>query len=431
LPLVRNAMLANKMYIVSLFKEAFFVAVERAKPERVMPAYLPPKPKGRLIVVGAGKAAADMARVAEDYYGPENLEGMVITRYGHAVKTKKIKVVEAAHPIPDQAGFEATKEIIQLCQNLREDDLVLFLLSGGASALLVQPNHINLAEKTELNNKLLKSGASIHEINLVRKQFSKVKGGLLALTISPANVVSLIISDVVGDDLSVIGSGPTVLDSSEAGKALKVLHKYGINDDIYINTLQEISATEEYEIPRSLLQRNVVINHLIAGNQQSLEAVKEYFELNGIASYILSSFIEGEARDAAKFHAAIVKQIVEYNQPFRKPCVLISGGETTVTVKKKGKGGRNSEFLLALAIELSGYGNITALAADTDGIDGTEDNAGAFFVAGDLNNISQDKMLEYLANNDSYSFFKEQGWLFVSQPTRTNVNDLRLVYIAS
>ena len=413
-----------------LLKQAFFVAVEQAMPANIMLPYLPPLPKGRLIVVGAGKAAADMARVAENNYGLENLEGLVITRYGHAVETKKIKVVEASHPSPDKAGFEASKEIINLCRNLNQDDLVLFLLSGGGSALFTQPDGISLAEKTKLNQILLKSGASIHEINLVRKQFSKVKGGRFAEIIAPARVVSLIISDVVDDDLSVIASGPTVADYAASQDAIKILQKYGIYDEIYLDALENKDDRELYAEPEFLREApKTAKNYLIASNQQSLEAVQKYFEQKGINSYILSSSIEGEAREAAKFHAAIVKQILEHNQPFSKPCVLISGGETTVTVKKKGKGGRNSEFLLALAIELASYPNITAFAADTDGIDGSEDNAGAFFDSNILAKIPQEKMIKYLDNNDSYSFFKEQDWLFVSQPTRTNVNDLRLIFL--
>ena len=419
------------MEIINLFKEAFYKAVDRAMPENVLPEYFPPLPKGRLIVVGAGKAAADMARVAENHYGPENLEGMVITRYGHAVKTQKIKVIEASHPVPDQAGFEASKQLIELCQNLSEDDLVLFLLSGGGSALFTQPDGISLAEKTELNSLLLKSGASIDEMNTVRKQFSKVKGGRFAELVLPAKIVSLIISDVVADDLSVVASGPTIYDEATNQDAIKVLFKYGIYDDVYLDALEGDDARELYAVPDFLKHIDFRLeNHLIASNQQSLEAVQEYFAKQGISSYILSSTIEGEAREAAKFQAAIVRQIIEYNQPFSKPCVLISGGETTVTVKKKGKGGRNSEFLLALALELSDYDNISAFAADTDGIDGSEDNAGAFYKSEFKNKLSKDKMLEYLDNNDSYSYFKRVGGLFVSGPTRTNVNDLRLIFVS-
>ncbi len=419
------------MEIINLFKEAFYKAVDRAMPENVLPEYFPPLPKGRLIVVGAGKAAADMARVAENHYGPENLEGMVITRYGHAVKTQKIKVIEASHPVPDQAGFEASKQLIELCQNLSEDDLVLFLLSGGGSALFTQPDGISLAEKTELNSLLLKSGASIDEMNTVRKQFSKVKGGRFAELVLPAKIVSLIISDVVADDLSVVASGPTIYDEATNQDAIKVLFKYGIYDDVYLDALEGDDARELYAVPDFLKHIDFRLeNHLIASNQQSLEAVQEYFAKQGISSHILSSTIEGEAREAAKFQAAIVRQIIEYNQPFSKPCVLISGGETTVTVKKKGKGGRNSEFLLALALELSDYDNISAFAADTDGIDGSEDNAGAFYKSEFKNKLSKDKMLEYLNNNDSYSYFKRVGGLFVSGPTRTNVNDLRLIFVS-
>ncbi len=418
------------MEIINLFKEAFYKAVDRAMPENVLPKYLPALAKGRLIVVGAGKAAADMARVAENHYGPENLEGMVITRYGHAVKTQKIKVIEASHPLPDQAGLEASKQIVALCSDLSEDDLVLFLLSGGGSALFTQPDGISLVEKTKLNALLLKSGASIDEINTVRKQFSKVKGGRFAELVLPARLVSLIISDVVGDDLSVVASGPTIYDEARSQDAIKILFKYGIYDEVYLDALEGDDARELYAVPDFLKDTDIRLeNHLIASNQKSLEAVQEYFAKQGISSHILSSTIEGEASEVAKFQAAIVRQVIEYNQPFSKPCVLISGGETTVTVKKKGKGGRNSEFLLALALELSDYDNISAFAADTDGIDGSEDNAGAFYKSEFKNKLSKDKMIEYLDNNDSYSYFKRVGGLFVSGPSRTNVNDLRLIFV--
>ena len=415
---------------ITLLKKAYGVAVSAAHPSKHLTRYFPPLPKGRLVVVGAGKAAASMAQAAEAHYGPELLEGLVITRYGHAAPTEKITVVEAAHPVPDEAGQLATARMLKLLSNLSEDDVVLCLISGGGSALLTAPREIDLSTKASLTEALLRSGADITEMNVIRKHLSQVKGGQLAARAAPARVISLVLSDVVGDDLSSIASGPTVPDPSTFEDAREILQRYQIDMPQVNAALQRGLEGELAETPKAdnkLFEK--VENILVASNQQSLEAVARFFASQGIPAHILSSIVEGEAREVAKVHAAMAKQIHRYGQPFKAPCALISGGETTVSVRAQGRGGRNGEFALSLAIELAGLAGVYGLAADTDGIDGSEDNAGAIVSPKSFDTATLAEARGYLEQNDSYSFFEQTDSLFVTGPSYTNVNDLRIVLL--
>ncbi len=413
-----------------LLKQAFQAALEAAHPSQHLAQFLPDLPKGRLLVIGAGKAAASMAQAVEAHYPLDKLSGCVVTRYGHALATKKIKVLEAAHPVPDEAGEKASQEILSLVQNLSRDDLVLCLISGGGSALLNAAQGISLSEKASLTQALLASGADISEMNTIRKHLSGIKGGGLARAAQPAQVVALILSDVVGDDLSIIASGPTVPDPSSFSDALDILERYAIKHEAAkrhfdLGVAGSIPETAKADDP---IFKNVT-NILVASGQKSLEASAAFFESQGIKAHILSNSIEGEAREAAKVHAAIARQVRQHAQPFKPPCVLISGGETTVTMKHKGKGGRNGEFALALAIELNGLANVFALAADTDGIDGSEDNAGALLTPDIFTAHNRSVAKQRLEKNDSYSFFEKTNSLFVTGPTKTNVNDLRMILL--
>jgi hydroxypyruvate reductase len=416
------------MDALALLREVFRVAVDAADPRALTP-YLPPLPDGRVMVVGAGKAAAAMAQGVEAHYPLERLAGLVVTRYGHALPTKRIEVVEASHPLPSEAGVEATERILQLVQALGEDEMLLCLISGGGSALLCAPDGVTLEEKIGVTQALLRSGASIQEMNCVRKHLSRVKGGRLAAACK-AQVVSLILSDVVGDDLASIASGPTVADPSTYREALEVLARYRIDAPAAKRALEAGARGERAETPKPGDPRlEKVENILVASNQQSLEEVAAFLCEQGLAAHILSSEISGEAREVAKVHAAIARQVKARGQPFAPPCALLSGGETTVTVRGKGKGGRNSEFLLALALELRGREGFYALAADTDGIDGSEDNAGALYYPRIFEAVPEHEARALLDKNDSYTFFARAGALLKSGPTRTNVNDLRVILI--
>jgi hydroxypyruvate reductase len=357
-----------------LLKAMFQAAVDAALPSLCVPAHLPPRPKGRTVIIGAGKASGAMAKALEDaWVGP--LEGLVVTRYGYRVPTMRLEVVEAAHPVPDAAGREAAKRIFKMVQGLTENDLVLCLISGGGSALLaLPPEGLSLEDKQAVNKALLKSGATISEMNTVRKHLSAIKGGRLAAAAYPARVVALMISDVPGDDPSIIASGPTVPDPSTNKDALGIIEKYGI--DVPASVLKRLRTAEETPKPRDKRFARVE-NIMIATPQASLEAAAEVTRKAGVTPVILGDSIEGESRDVALVHAGIARQCKLRGQPEKPPCVLISGGETTITLKGKGKGGRNTEFLLALAIALDGMKGIYALAGDTDGVDGSEDNAGA------------------------------------------------------
>lgn len=408
----------------------FDAATAAALPEVCVAQHLPAKPKGRTIVVGAGKAAAAMARAVEDNYDGD-VEGVVVTRYGHGVAINKIEVIEASHPVPDQAGLDASRRILETVSGLTEDDMVLCLISGGGSALLSLPaDGITLEDKATFTDQLLRSGATITEMNCVRKHLSAVKGGRLAMACHPAKVVSLIISDVPGDDLSSIASGATTPDPSTYADALAVIEKYNIDAPTAIVSL--LNAAPD-ETPKPGDPRfDSVENILVATPQMSLEAAAKVALEAGYTPMILSDRIEGEARDVAEVHAAIARQVVAHGQPLKGPAVLLSGGETTVTLRSKGgRGGRNAEFLLALAVSLDGHAGIHAIACDTDGIDGSEDNAGAI-IGPDTLARSADTGFHaktYLAKNDAYSYFQGIGELVMTGPTLTNVNDFRAIVI--
>jgi hydroxypyruvate reductase len=407
----------------------FDAAIARAMPEKCVPPYLPKPPEGRTIVVGAGKAAATMARAVEDHW-PGELSGLVVTRYGHHAPCKRIEVVEAAHPVPDLAGREAAERILRMVRGLTEDDLVLCLISGGGSALLSLPAPgLTLQDKQAINRALLKSGANITEMNCVRKHLSAIKGGRLGAACHPAQVVTLTISDVPGDDPAVIASGPTVPDRTTFADARAILENYRIAEPIAV--VEHLRAARE-ETPKPGDPRLARIEtHLIAAPQQSLEAAAEVARKAGVMPVILGDSLEGEAREVATVHAGIARQVVRHGQPASRPCVLLSGGETTVTVRGQGRGGRNVEFLLGLAVALAGEAGIYALAGDTDGVDGTEDNAGAILTPDTLARAAALHVdaKARLTDNDGYTFFSALGDLIVTGPTLTNVNDFRALLI--
>jgi hydroxypyruvate reductase len=413
----------------ALLISLFDAAVAAADPRLSVPKHLPPPPKGRTIVVGAGKAAAAMAAAVESNWdGP--LEGLVVTRVGHGLPTKRIRVVEAGHPNPDAAGMAAAAEILSMTHGLTSDDLVLGLFSGGGSALLSLPaGEVTLADKQAITRALLKSGARIDEMNAVRKHLSAIKGGRLGVAAAPAQFVTLIISDVPGDDLSVIASGPTVADATTLADARKVLARYRIDlpASVVKRLADPLSETPKPGDPR--LAR--IENRLIATPLASLHAAAARAREAGYAPLILGDAIEGEARECAIVHAGIVLSAARHGEPVRPPCVILSGGETTVTVRGGGHGGRNSEFLLGLALALDGREGIFALAADTDGIDGSEANAGA--LAGP-DTLARARVLGLdprtrLDDNDAYAVFSALDDLVVTGPTRTNVNDFRAIMI--
>lgn len=410
--------------------DLYATAVDAVSARKCLPAYLPQlASSGRTVVIGAGKGAAAMAQIVEENLSGE-LSGLVVTRYGHGADCRRIEVVEAAHPVPDEAGRQAARRMLEMVQNLTENDLVLCLISGGGSALLALPaDGITLEEKQAVNKALLKSGATISEINCVRKHLSAIKGGRLALACVPARVVTLLISDVPGDDPAIIASGPTLPDASTCADALAILQKFNIalTDNVAQYLRSGKGETPKPGDPRFF--RNT--HHIVATAQHALEAAAAKARAMGITPYILSDGIEGEARDIGLMHAALAKQVANYGQPFAKPCVLISGGETTVTVRGDGRGGRNAEFLLSLATALNGTPTIHAIACDTDGIDGSEDNAGARYQPDSIERAIALGLhpLRMLANNDGYGFFSALDDLVVSGPTRTNVNDFRAVLI--
>ena len=413
----------------TLLRDMFDAAVAAAAPALCVPKHLPEPPKGRTVVVGAGKAAASMAAaVEENWSGP--IEGLVVTRYGHAVPCRYTEVIEAAHPVPDAAGREAARRILDKVKRLGPDDLVLCLLSGGGSSLLALPAAgVTLEDKQAINRALLHSGAHIGEMNTVRKHLSAIKGGRLAIAAAPAPVVSLMISDVPGDDPSVIASGPTVPDPTTSTAAIAILEKYRI--EIPASVLKHLrEPAAETPKPGDIRFRDVT-NRVVATPQDALEAAAQVARDAGFRPLILGNAIEGEARDVGLVHAGIAKQASGYGQPAEPPCVLISGGETTVTVRGGGRGGRNAEFLLSLAVALDGHAGIAAVAADTDGIDGSADNAGAFLFPDSLERAVQAglSLAAHLADNDAYSVFARLGDLLITGPTRTNVNDFRGVLI--
>lgn len=410
-----------------LLRSLFDAAVASAHPDRCIPAVLPAPPAGRTVVIGAGKASAAMAAAVERHWvGP--LCGLVVTRHGHGVPCVRIAVREAGHPVSDDAAMAATQEMLAMLDGLSRDDLVLCLISGGGSSLLASPPPgIGLAEVQDLSRRLLRSGATIRQMNCVRKHLSMVAGGRLTLRALPARMVTLAISDVPGDDPAVIASGPTVPDPSTRHEALAVLDVLGITASPAIRAWLE---SEESETPKP--GSGPVAEYRIAASAQSaLEAAAEAARRVGVPPLILGDAIEGEAREVAKVHAGIALQVRRHGQPVAPPCVLLSGGETSVTVRGGGRGGRNGEFLLALTQALQGEPGIHALAADTDGIDGTETNAGAVTGPGTLAaaEAAGISCCEALADSDSWRFFEAANALVVTGPTRTNVNDFRAILI--
>jgi hydroxypyruvate reductase len=413
----------------ALLRRLFDAALAAADPAKAVPRFLPAPPKGRTLVVGAGKAAGAMARAVEDHWqGP--LEGLVVTRYGHAVPCERIEVVEAAHPVPDQAGLDAARRILEKVQGLGPADLLLCLISGGGSALLSLPAPgITLEEKQAVNKALLRSGAAIDEMNCLRKHLSAIKGGRLAAAAAPARIVSLLISDVPGDDPAVIASGPTVPDPTSFADALAILEKYRIEapDSVRAHLEAAVEETPKPGDPRLAHCET----HMIARPQDSLEAAAAAARQAGVTPVILGDSLEGEAREVAQVMAGIARQVDRFGQPAAPPAVLLSGGETTVTLRGKGRGGRNAEFLLALTVALEGAAGIYALACDTDGIDGSEDNAGALSAPDSLARAAAAGLdaKAMLADNDGYGFFAGLGDLVVTGPTLTNVNDFRAVLV--
>ena len=414
-----------------LLQQMFAAAIAAAQPALCIPRYVPALPKGRLIVIGAGKASAAMARAVEDSLPSARLEGLVVTRYGYSVQCRQIEIVEAAHPVPDQAGLIASQRMLDRVSNLTEDDLVLCLISGGGSSLLSLPAHgITLEDKQRINRKLLKSGAAISEINCVRRHLSAIKGGRLAAACSPARVVNLIISDVPGDDPVDIASGPTVADASTCSDALAILHRYAISVPGRVTALLTSGRGESVKPKDARLPE--ITTHLIATPQMALEAAALLANRLGVGCHILSDAIEGEARDVGKVLGSIALQVKKRGLPFKPPCVLLSGGETTVTVKGNGRGGRNVEFLLSLALSLRGEPGVYALAGDTDGVDGSEEIAGAYLAPDSLARAEALGMsaAASLENNDGHGFFGLLKDAVVTGPTLTNVNDFRAIYIA-
>ncbi|WP_077000491.1 glycerate kinase [Variovorax sp. KK3] len=420
------------------------VAVERALPLASMGPHLPKPPKGRTLVIGAGKAGGSMAQALEALWPADApLSGLVVTRYDHIPPrpeglASRIEIVEAAHPVPDEAGLKAAERILALTQGLTADDLVLCLISGGGSALLTLPAEgLTLADKQRINKQLLESGAHIGEMNCVRKHLSRIKGGRLAAACGPAKVVTLTISDVPGDDPAVIASGPTVPDATTCADALAILDRYGIEVPKPVRAGLESGALETPKPDDAVFRGHEV--HMIATPQQSLEAAAAAAREAGIEAHILSDEMEGESREVGKVHGALARAVALRGAPFAKPCVILSGGETTVTIRPrqpgqaKGRGGRAGEFCLGLAGALAGQPDVWALAADTDGIDGVEDNAGAFVTPDTLARATAAgrKLADHLDRNDAYGYFDAIGDLCVTGPTHTNVNDFRALLIGA
>ncbi|MBX9612128.1 MAG: glycerate kinase [Burkholderiales bacterium] len=426
----------------AFLEHLYRAAVLRALPLHTTAAHLPPPPKGRTVVLGAGKAGGAMAQAVEAHWpAGAPLSGLVVTRYHHtpprpAGLPQRIEVVEASHPVPDAAGLAAAQRILQRTAGLTEDDLVLCLISGGGSALLTLPaDGLTLQDKQRINQALLDSGANISEMNCVRKHLSRIKGGRLAAACAPARVVTLTISDVPGDDPSVIASGPTVPDATTCADALSILKRYRID---LPGEVAEMLRQNQLETPKpgdAVFRGHAV--HMIATPQQSLEAAAAVARQAGLRAHILSDEMEGESREVGKVHAALARAVARHGQPFARPCVILSGGETTVTMRPRapgapqGRGGRAGEFCLGLAQALQGQPGVHALAADTDGIDGVEDNAGAWVTPDTLARAATLglKINQHLDSNDAYGYFSALGDLVVTGPTHTNVNDFRAMLV--
>jgi hydroxypyruvate reductase len=413
----------------ALLERMFRHAVAQAQPAPGIRRHLPERPAGRTLVIGAGKASAQMARAFELAWDAP-LSGLVATRYGYGEPCERIEIVEAAHPVPDAAGFAAARRMMEMVSGLSPDDLVVALISGGGSALLPAPAPgLTLEDEQAINRALLASGAPISVMNLIRNQFSSIKGGRLAALCAPARVVTLVVSDVPGDDPALVASGPTIALAGSRAEARQFAELYRLE---LPPAARALLAGDDNPAPRPddpALAGNSVAT--IASAALSLEAAAELARGQGVAAAILSDSIEGEARDVAQVHAAMAREIALRNRPFARPAVLLSGGETTVTLRGGGKGGRNGEFLLALAIAIDGIAGITALAADTDGIDGSEDNAGAFADGGTATRLRLAGIdpLAALAGNDAWTAFNAIGDLLVTGPTGTNVNDFRAILV--
>ena len=413
----------------ALLRAMFDAAVAAAQPSRCLPPHLPEPPRGRTLVIGAGKASAEMARVLEQHW-PGEFSGLVVTRYGYAVPCERIEIVEAAHPVPDAAGLDAARRMLGMVEGLNADDLVICLISGGGSALLPLPAPgLDLADKQRLNAALLASGATIGEMNCVRRHLSGIKGGRLAAACHPARVVTLLISDVPGDDPADIASGPTCADASTCADALAVLQRYRIEVPPHVREVLESGRGESVKPGDPRLANNEI--RLITAPQMALVAAAAVAREAGVPAHILGDSIEGEARDVGIVMAGIARQVATRGQPFAAPCILLSGGETTVTVRGSGRGGRNVEFLLSLGVALDGLAGVHAIACDTDGVDGQEEIAGALLAPDSLERAWAQglRARASLANNDGHGFFGALGDSVVCGPTLTNVNDFRAIYI--
>ena len=426
-------------------RQLFDAAVARAQPLLNMPHCLPAVPRGRTLVLGAGKAAGAMAHALEALWPADaELSGLVVTRYHHTPPrpqglAQRIEVVEAAHPVPDEAGLKASERMLALCQGLTQNDLVICLVSGGGSALLTLPAQgLSLADKQQINRALLESGANIVEMNTVRKHLSRIKGGRLAAACYPAQVVTLTISDVPGDDPAVIASGPSVPDSTTCEQAIAILQRYRMALPEPVWAALRAGDLETPKPTDPLFQGHSV--QMLTTPQQSLEAAAALARLAGLNAYVLSDEIEGESREVGKVHAALARAAAKGKGPFQKPCVILSGGETTVTMRpqpagadksQRGRGGRAGEFCMGLALALQGQSGVYALAADTDGIDGIEDNAGAYVAPDTLARARARgmKIDQYLDRNDAYGYFQPLGDLVITGPTHTNVNDFRAILV--
>jgi glycerate 2-kinase len=413
----------------TLLTEMFRAAIASAQPALCVPPHLPKPPRGRLIVVGAGKASAAMAQAVERHW-PGSLSGLVVTRYGYAVPCERIEIVEAAHPVPDAAGLRAAERMLELVKGLDPEDLVLCLISGGGSALLPLPAPgLSLEVKQSLGRALLASGATIGEFNCVRRHLSGIKGGRLGAACHPARVLTLLMSDVPGDRPADIASGPTVADATTCADALGILERYTIHIPPPVRELLESGRGESVKPGDPRLAHAEV--RMIATPQMALEAAAELARAAGYAAHILGDAIEGEARDVGTVLAGIAAHAADRAQPFEAPCVLLSGGETTVTVRGRGRGGRNVEFLLSLAVALDGHARIHGIAGDTDGVDGQEEIAGALIAPDTLARAWRLglKPRDMLADNDGHTFFQRLGDSVITGPTLTNVNDFRAILI--
>ncbi|WP_151703961.1 glycerate kinase type-2 family protein [Nitrincola alkalilacustris] len=418
-----------KLQAQKVLRDMFDAALRVAQPERCLAPFLPAPVAGRTLVIGAGKASAAMARALEQNWQGE-ISGLVVTRYGYGVPCERIEIIEAAHPVPDQASEEAAKRILAAVEGLTEQDQVIVLISGGGSALLSLPAEgITLEDKQAINRALLSSGATISEMNTVRRHLSAIKGGRLAAACYPAKVYNLLISDVPGDNPVDVASGPTIADASTCADALEILRRYEIDIPAHIRQGLESGAYESVKPSDPRMAR--IETHFVATPQRSLEAAAEVAQAAGYTPLILGDSIEGEAKEVAKVMAGIARQVRKNGQPIKSPCVLLSGGETTVTVRGQGRGGRNVEFLLSLAIALQGDEGIAALAGDTDGVDGQEEIAGAIIYSDTLARAREKgiRPVDSLANNDGHGFFEALGDAVITGPTMTNVNDFRAILI--